>query len=117
MTYKLFLDDERNPQDVTWVALPDGPWVVVRSLAEFVGHITEHGVPDFIAFDHDLGPDHYRQDYNDGKTGMDCAKWLVVHCLGNGYKLPDFVVHSMNPIGRANIWWLLTKAKEHQGTI
>jgi hypothetical protein len=37
------------------------------------------------------------------KTGYHCAKWLVEYCLDKNLKLPDFQVHSMNPVGKANI--------------
>ena len=31
----LFLDDERNPEDVTWIKYPDNiEWIVVRDSAE-----------------------------------------------------------------------------------
>ena len=47
------------------------------------------------------------------KTGFDCAKWLVDWCLENSLKLPDFVVHSANPIGKQNIQSYLYNAKKH----
>jgi hypothetical protein len=37
------------------------------------------------------------------KTGYDCAKWLVNFCMDNNLKLPEYYVHSMNPVGRRNI--------------
>jgi hypothetical protein len=115
---KLFLDDERDPYKVTWVELPPGPWVIVRSYAEFVAHIKKHGVPAFVSFDHDLADEHYRksmynpdrhysQYYTDGtfkeKTGRCCAQWLVERCLDTGEPIPPYTVHSMNPIGVENI--------------
>lgn len=65
MSYKLFLDDERNPYKVTWVKLPLGPWVVVRNYDQFIKHITNHGIPSFVSFDHDLADEHYRQSMYD----------------------------------------------------
>lgn len=84
---KLYLDDVRNPQTAGWN--------VVRSFDEFVAFIREHGVPDVISFDHDLG--------DNVPTGMDCAKWMVE----NDYPVRDFNVHSANPVGKANIEGLL----------
>ena len=40
MSYHLFLDDARDPQDVKWLELPPYHWVVVRSFKEFVNTIS-----------------------------------------------------------------------------
>lgn len=108
--YKLFLDDERDPCKITWVQLPFGPWIVVRSYDEFVKTIAEKGLPDFVAFDHDLADEHYhrsmyKSDYKTltEKTGYECARWLVNYCVDNNKNFPHYVVHSINPIGKENI--------------
>ena len=116
--YKLFLDDERDPYKVTWVEMPLGPWEIVRSYDEFVKIITNKGLPNFVAFDHDLADEHYRRSmYNPDKhysnyftngtfkekTGYECAAWLVNYCIDNNTDFPHYVVHSMNPIGKENI--------------
>ena len=49
----------------------------------------------FISFDHDLGP---------GQDGYYLAKWLVEFKP----QILGFNIHSMNPVGRANIMQLLT---------
>lgn len=85
----IYLDDLRP--------IPDG-FIGLRSYGEFVAWITKHGLPDFISFDHDLGPD---------ETGYDCAKWLVDYCLDRKQSMPDFAVHSQNPVGKENIQKLL----------
>ena len=49
MSYRLFLDDERFPRQVTWVLLPtnfDPDWVIVRTYDQFVEHITKNGLPE-----------------------------------------------------------------------
>jgi hypothetical protein len=105
MSYYMFLDDLRNPQDVTWVNLPKVDWVVVRNYAQFRDYIETNGFPKFISFDHDLADEHYAgtgymgSSYSE-KTGYDCAKWLVEVCLDSWIELPDFVVHSMNLLAR-----------------
>lgn len=105
--YKLFLDDERLPQKVTWVNLPSGPWEIVRNYQQFVDHITKNGLPSFVTFDHDLSVED--QNKNPAtttfkeKTGMDCAKWLVEYCANNNKMFPPYEVHSMNVIGKVNI--------------
>lgn len=106
MSYKLFLDDVREPKDVKWTEIPLGPWSVVRNYTDFVRVIENRGMPDHISFDHDLADEHY-QNQRGGqfseKTGLDCAKWLAEHCAVFGYQLPEFTVHSMNPVGKERI--------------
>lgn len=115
--YKLFLDDVRVPEDVARYIYPTSlrllyelnEWVVVRSHREFVEYIQLHGLPGIISFDHDLGfvspsPEPISGLAGTGnESGYDCAKWLVTHCITNNLDLPDFLVHSMNPIGAKNI--------------
>lgn len=48
----------------------------------------------YMDFDHDLG---------EGKSGYDVAKWIVENNIQNIW----YRVHSMNPVGRANIEQLL----------
>ena len=91
--WKLFLDDERTPRN-------DG-WKIARTYEEAITLIAKRGMPQHIAFDHDLGA---------GKTGMDFAKWLVEALLDGKLKIPDgftFSVHSDNPNGADNIRGLL----------
>lgn len=118
MSYKLFLDDERVPAQVKWVEMPLGPWVIVRSYKEFVSHISEHGIPNFIAYDNDLADEHYAKQINDGtfveKTGYDCAKWMVDYCLDNNLPHPQFVAHTMNPVGRKCISHLINNYNKNR---
>jgi len=122
MKYNLFLDDIRTPQSAYFYAkfepFVKEDWVIVRNYNEFINCINENGLPDFIAFDHDLATDHYNVDFNDWvdysseqlgveETGYDCAKWLVDFCIDTDQKLPKFFCHSMNPTGRENINALL----------
>lgn len=91
---RLFLDDVRDP--------PDGEWVTVRSFADAVAHVEQHGIPAYIAFDHDLG--------ENVPTGYDFAKWLVECHLDGKHLFPEtfeYAVHSANPPGAANIIGLL----------
>ena len=145
MSWCIFLDDNRNLHDVTWIEIPGKltkNWVTVRNYEQFVEHITHSGVPEFVAFDHDLHDTHYAAmlkeievkndnkfifwsannegdivdvDYGPEKTGYDCAKFLVDYCVHNGYKFPDYVVHSMNPIGKQRIDSYIANAKKHLG--
>jgi len=110
--YYLFLDDVREPSDVTWVLLPQHDWTIVRNFNEFKTIILKRGIPSFVAYDHDLSDMHYGhglrgdkipyEQYSE-KTGYDCAKWLIAHCMDKKVNHPPYVVHSMNPIGKQNI--------------
>lgn len=115
--YNLFLDDVRMPENVTWVKLPQCTWVIVRNYKEFRNTIWNMGIPDFIAYDHDLSLEHYENyhrvneqgaleiDYKEFKerTGYDCCKFLINECNKLAVKHPPYVVHSMNPVGKSNI--------------
>lgn len=110
----LFLDDIRDPKDVTWVLIGGvgcwgATWHVVRSWAEAVKWVKENGFPNVISFDHDLEEEHYSGNFLVGKTGYDFAKWLVEYDMDT-HTMPDdfkFTVHSLNPAGAENIRSLL----------
>ena len=112
--YMLFLDDVRRPEDAfNYMHLPVFnlvEWIIVRNYYAFITLIEKKGMPDVIAFDHDLADIHYkeqnfdydREDYE--KTGYHCAKWLIDYCMDNNEELPkEIIVHSMNPYGSRNI--------------
>jgi hypothetical protein len=125
---RLFLDDVRDPKDCvsyTKNKIYNQDWDVVRSYDEFVDYIKTNGVPDEISFDHDLADEHYDPDmyvssdqYSKKhetfkeKTGYDCAKWLAEYCISNGIPLSECYVHSMNPVGRDNIWGIINSANK-----
>lgn len=95
---RIYLDDVRKPGNSMY-----GPYdYVVWSYNSFVDFCETFGCPNFISFDHDLG-----NRPMDTRTGMDCAKYLVMKDIGmNGNFIPtdfDFVVHSSNPVGSMNI--------------
>jgi hypothetical protein len=97
MFWKLFLDDERYP--IT------NDWHIARNFDDAVWYVTNYGVPYYISFDHDLG-------HPGNRTGMDFAKWFVIHVTDNELDLPnnfDFYVHSQNPIGAENIRSYMTQ--------
>ena len=47
------------------------------------------------------------------KTGLDCAKFLVEYCADENQPLPEYLVHSANPVGKKNIESFLENAKKH----
>lgn len=94
----LFLDDERNPSDVTWVNYPTGiEWKVVRNFTEFVLAVQSYNF-EVMSLDHDL------QDFSRGSemTGYDCIKYFVGKAPCR-ITQPQVFVHSMNPVGKVNI--------------
>jgi hypothetical protein len=124
--YNLYLDDFRFPHHT--FNTNDSEWVIVRSYKEFVKKIESDGLPSFISFDHDLAHEHYRPSmyaedghyskyYKDGtfteKTGYDCAQWLIEYCMDRNLDVPEFFVHSANPVGSANIRDLLNGYHKH----
>lgn len=118
----LFLDDLRMPIEAKNLVQPqfnklylDEDWAIVRNYKEFTNWISFYGVPDLVSFDHDLAD--FQQSSSDQsvveKTGLDCAKWLVDYCLDNELSLPDYIVHSANPVGKKNIEGYLSNATKH----
>jgi hypothetical protein len=98
MTYNLFIDDERDPHEVTWVgssAYQSGDWVIARSATEVEQILAALGLPKLISFDHDLG---------DGLSGYDIAKHIGDLLLQDCHSvLPRIYIHSKNPVGAENI--------------
>lgn len=77
-------------------------WKVARSSAEAKDIVVEFGIPNEIAFDHDLGGDD---------TSIVFINWLINKMLDDDLKLPEgfkFSIHSMNPIGVENIKSLIS---------
>ena len=89
MTYRLFIDDERFP------VTPD--WFVARNSFQAIKALELYGLPQEIAFDHDLGG----QD-----TSISFINALESELIDRNLKFPkgfEYTVHSQNPIGAANI--------------
>ena len=84
MTYRLFIDDTRDP--------PDDTWVVCRTCSEAQAAIVDLGRPAFMSLDHDLGGT---------ETVMEFLRWYAHNHYETG--VPDYQVHSANPVGQLNI--------------
>jgi len=98
MDYKLFLDDERNPEYLTesgcWELEDVKDFIVCRSTEEAKAYVQANGMPEYMALDHDLG-------------GMDTTM-IFLHWLAESYwdgqsPIPVYGVHSSNPCGTKNI--------------
>jgi len=132
MKYNLFLDDMRFPKEINWIELPLVEWMIVRNYNQFVQTIQKLGLPMRISFDHDLADEHYKEyqwlgdeknvqskgkfryDKIREKTGYDCAKYLIEYCMKYDLELPEYFIHSFNPIGKKNIISLLESYKKSQ---
>jgi hypothetical protein len=107
MTWTLFLDDIRFPEDVRY-DYNFGTYrgvIICRSMDDAVWCVKQYGLPTFISFDHDLADVHY--ETGDGeKTGYTFAKWFCDYIMDNSLDIPEgfsYHVHSMNPVGAENI--------------
>lgn len=120
MKYNLFLDDFRSPCNIKHINLPLLEYKIAKNYNEFCEIINKNGIPNFVSYDHDLADEHYQDlaralasncvlnysQYKE-KTGYDCAQFLIEKCSNLKVKHPNFVVHSMNVIGRQNIMSLI----------
>ena len=131
MSYHLFLDDDPNriPHKLSWIELPLVEWTIVRNYKDFVDTILKRGLPTTVSFDHDLADEHYveytaahdksspsfgkiRYDRLTEKTGYDAAKWLANYCVDNNTPIPLYYIHTLNPVGRMNIFSVLESARQ-----
>ena len=124
----IYLDDIRTPIE----ELPNYKWEVVRSFEQFKKFIIdlytkEKRIPDFISFDHDLGPLHMNNFLNypnqpipydeiDEMTGLHCAEFLVNFCEENNIDWKDLktYVHSINVRGAYNIQIFINYHKQNK---
>jgi len=101
----VFLDDERIPQFVS-NKIPNFDsyeWIIIRNYFEFTDFVDKNiGRISLVSFDHDIDSLEW--------NGKDAADYLLEVLMDknaenpqNKIKLPDFIVHSMNPIGKENI--------------
>lgn len=104
MSYTLFLDDIRFPENVTYFYDKYHKLTIARTMADAQWYVLHHGCPSFISFDHDLAEERYIIGRG-SNTGYDFAKWFCNYIL-SVRGLPDnfgYHVHSMNPVGAQNI--------------
>lgn len=114
MNTLIFLDDERNFEDVTWISYPEFDNIVtLRQYHEFETYIDGIVIKGgnleglHFSFDHDLGLEDF--EWKKELTGHDCA-WYLVELMGEVKTDPNkikYYVHSQNPVGKKNIESLL----------
>ena len=100
----LFLDDERNPEDVTWVDYPENiEWTVVRSCDEFLYEFHRHNFQVF-SFDHDIPGYNHRGVELTGYTVLKAMLDTFLTTPPGLYTFPEQVFfHTQNPIGKENM--------------
>lgn len=120
MLILIFLDDERNFKDVTWVNYPKfDKTITVRNNDEFVAALMDcsHKMQRvWISFDHDIqseGEIHvelYGEQLHIVReiTGLDCCMMAIER----GCDPHQMFVHSRNPVGASNIQQAIAAAKE-----
>lgn len=96
----MILEDNAERQRAFVTRLIDADYKIVSTVRETIYELNNHRW-DYLFLDHDLGE-------GEGKgTGHDVALWLTMH----PDKQPkNIVLHTMNPVGAANIKKLLTHA-------
>ena len=100
----IFLDDERNP--------PLGNWLVARDAAQFRALLKNHE-PSIISFDHDPGCDERGAEL---PSGQHCMRLLIDEAMDHPAAFDHLrlvILHSANPVGRANMRGLLESAQRH----
>jgi len=107
MTYSLFIDDERDPHNVTWVEprylYEMHDWVITRTVAETLDYIDTFGMPSTISFDHDLAGE---------ERAITIVQAIIDKHIAGTLLFPDdfqYKVHSKNPVGAENIRSLLQR--------
>lgn len=90
--WKLWLDDQLDDPAAPARHTPAG-YIGARSSAEARDLVIKYGVPEFMNLDHDLG---------ENDRAMDFLHWLALEFATEG-PVPNYVIHSANPVGSANI--------------
>jgi hypothetical protein len=107
MDYILFLDDERTIEMVDRSQWPDMNILIARSSRRAQEIVRLYDMPKFMSLDHDLGIQDGFED-----TTMVFLKWLFIDYPKRASLawtsrvpliIPEYVVHSANPIGTQNI--------------
>lgn len=89
--WKLWLDDQYDEPEMPFRHPPKG-FTPAKSSGEAMILIKNKGIPSFISFDHDLGGDD---------NAVSFITWM-----SNSYyshAVPDYQIHSANPVGALNI--------------
>lgn len=95
--YQLWLDDDAKTIGMESFRYPPNnigeTWIIASSIEEAKQIVKENGMPIHMDLDHDLGTGN----------AMEFLKWLAFEYWDGKSQIPTHDIHSMNPIGRANI--------------
>ncbi len=96
MGWKLWLDDQLDDPETPNRHVPNGFVGAKSSQAACyeIGFYSYAGPPEFMDLDHDLGGHD---------TAMEFLKFLQVLLDKTQEPIPEYKVHSANPVGRDNI--------------
>jgi hypothetical protein len=104
--YGIFIDDERNVEDVTWIEYPKGiQWYIINRAIDFEFFLSTCVIDDslidyYISFDHDI----QSYDFNSNEiTGYDLLKQMCNAIMDYNLGLPTVYFHTQNPVGRKNM--------------
>lgn len=102
MNWKLWLDDQIDDPDAPARHIPEG-FVGAASIKQAQRLIETFGLPSFMSLDHDLG------------TGeaVTLVRWMEARFQDD--LPPDYVIHSANPVGKANLISLLESWAKSRG--
>jgi hypothetical protein len=93
---KLWIDDVRPA--------PDGDWLWIKSANKAIAFIEVHRPPidpiEIISLDHDAGEFYY--EGGDYIKVLNRMEWMS-RCEGKDFSRVQFHLHSMNPVGVANM--------------
>ena len=114
----IFLDDERDFEDVAWVRYPEfDEVIVVRNDVDFLSTLctADDKAACYISFDHDIACHGKRvedvfgvQQIVEGEiTGLYCCEVAI----REGFNPHQMFVHSRNPVGASNIRNAIESAK------
>ncbi len=98
----IFLDDERDVNFIqNKIEINNWEWVIIRNYFDFIDYIDDNlDSIDLVSFDHDI------DSFDEGGiewTGRDAARYLQDRCYEENRLYPQFLIHSMNNIGKSNI--------------
>ena len=84
---KIFLDDTRDA--------PEG-WVLAKTADKAINLLRLNKV-ECISLDYDLGSFY--------KTGYDVLRWIEdkIYLSDENFKVPEILIHTQNPVGRARM--------------
>lgn len=101
----IFIDDERNPTDVTWETgehYSHNNWLIIRTDKEFYNflHSNHLSSVELISFDHDI---QCFDDVGIETTGYNLLQTLIDYCIDNSLVLPTLKFHTKNIVGKHNM--------------